>query len=404
MNVVIINDYAYVNGGAGQVALSSAMALAEHNVKITLFSAVGPVAPELLDKANLRIICTNQCDILNEPNRIKAIAQGLWNTKAAKILADTLDCLDPNDTIIHVHSWTKALSSSIVPVAINKKFKVVCTLHDYFVACPNGGFFDYKKNEICRRQPLSFKCWCNNCDSRNIIQKQWRLIRQYIQKGFGCIPSEIKHFITISDFSRNILKPYVGLEVKTYTVPNPIDVKKREPVAVDQNKSFVAVGRISKEKGPFLFGEAARQAECAAAYIGDGVCKSELSAQYPQTTVTGWVNRQEVYSLLQKARVLVFASLCPETQGIVVMESAAMGIPAIVPDTCGAREMVINGVTGLWFQGGNISDLVKKMKLLQDDSMVQKMGLASYHAYWENPFTMDRHINSLLSVYEQILA
>jgi hypothetical protein len=40
MNVVIVNDLAYVNGGAGQVALSSARGLADRRHQVTLFSAV----------------------------------------------------------------------------------------------------------------------------------------------------------------------------------------------------------------------------------------------------------------------------------------------------------------------------------------------------------------------------
>ena len=41
-----------------------------------------------------------------------------------------------------------------------------------------------------------------------------------------------------------------------------------------------------------------------------------------------------------------------------------MGIPAIVPDTCAAREQVVDCVTGLWFRGGNSDDLQQKMEYL----------------------------------------
>ena len=69
-----------------------------------------------------------------------------------------------------VAGWTKALSSSVFDVAFKMNFKVVLTLHDYFTACPNGGYFDYKENKICKRKPLSWKCIKCNCDSNSSIK------------------------------------------------------------------------------------------------------------------------------------------------------------------------------------------------------------------------------------------
>ena len=41
--VVIINDFAYINGGAGKVAFTSAKALSSMGIRTILFSAVAPV-------------------------------------------------------------------------------------------------------------------------------------------------------------------------------------------------------------------------------------------------------------------------------------------------------------------------------------------------------------------------
>ena len=45
-----------------------------------------------------------------------ALAEEIGVTKAAKELSKLLDELNPNETIIHVHGWTKGLSSSIFKV------------------------------------------------------------------------------------------------------------------------------------------------------------------------------------------------------------------------------------------------------------------------------------------------
>jgi len=78
----------------------------------------------------------------------------------------TLEDFDSKNTIVHLHGWTKALSSSVVRECVDKNFSIVCTLHDYFVACPNGGFYNFRTHKICHLHPLSTRCVLENCDSR----------------------------------------------------------------------------------------------------------------------------------------------------------------------------------------------------------------------------------------------
>ena len=403
LNIIIINDFAHVNGGASQVALSSAMALAKHDHTVTFFSAVGPITPELSSHSNLKVFCTNQYEILKDPNRLRAIAQGIWNFKAARSISEILNLCDPQKTIVHIHAWTKALSSSVISKTLKLGFKVVLTLHDYFIACPNGGFFNYPQNKVCRLHPMSLKCMIANCDSRNFLHKLWRVTRKLIQIKLGSIPEGIKHFIVISDFSRAVLEPYLPNNAVIHCIDNPIDVPKKEPVKIHENTALVAVGRLSKEKGSRLLAETSYRLGTKAIFVGDGEDRDLIFRFNPNAEITGWVSHEEVIAYLGKARALVFPSLLFETQGLAVCEAAAMGVPAIVPDTCAAKEMVINGVSGLWFEGGNGDDLADKMTILQDRNIAQRMGLAAYTRHWSNPMTMDNHINQLEKVYNQIL-
>ena len=56
LEVVVLNDYATLNGGSTAVAIASALGLAERGVRVTLFTCVGPVAPQLRDVPNLEVI------------------------------------------------------------------------------------------------------------------------------------------------------------------------------------------------------------------------------------------------------------------------------------------------------------------------------------------------------------
>lgn len=401
-NIIIVNDFAHINGGASQVALTSALELAKNGYAVTLISAVAPIMPQLKHN-NLTVYCLQQYEIIKDPNRFRAIIQGLWNFRAARLAKKVLNNLSSQNTIIHLHGWTKGLSSSVIRVAAKGNFRIVCTMHDYFLACPNGGFFNYKQNTICTIKPLSVKCVCTNCDARSYSQKLWRCVRQIIQRYFGRMPSAIKHYISVSDFSSRILTPFLPDNAKTYCIHNPIEISQQDPVKVEQNENFVYVGRLTKEKGVIQFAQAAQQHDIHVQFIGDGCCKKEIANRYAKASILGWVAREKLIQLLQDARVLVLPSLWYETQGLVVLEAAALGIPAIVPDTSAAREFVVDGETGLWFKGGDVNDLAQKMKILLNDSVVQSMGQKAYSKYWAKPATLENHVDMLLECYLQVL-
>ncbi len=403
-HVIVINDFSYVDGGASQVALSSARGLANSGVNVTLFCAV-----DLADHTessmppNLRIISTNQKEILNDPNRVRAVLQGLWNIQARNQLKILLKSLDPERTIVHLHGWTKALSSSVIAIIREMGFKLVITMHDYFLACPNGAFYNYVTGKLCNLEPLSLACFAENCDVRHYTHKLWRFGRSIIQKNIGMVPGGINYFIAVSDFSRRILETYLPKEANIYRLDNPIEMEKSAPAQVHMNQRYLMVGRIAEEKGPHLFAQAAKRLMLPAIFVGNGSLENVVTSIYPQAIITGWVNQDTVISHMRSARALVFASVLYESQPLVVLEAAALGLPAVVPDSSAARETVTDGVTGLWFKSQDIDDLTEKLRLLCQDELVEKLGDQAYRQYWSSPRNLETHIKNLLDIYADIM-
>jgi len=401
--IIVVNDFARITGGADQVAISSAIGLAGRGYDVNFFSAVcNPMDPELLNSP-VATVCLNQQDILNDPNRARAAMRGLWNTAASRRFSAILDACDRRTTIVHVHSWTKALSSSVVRAAEARNFPLVITLHDYFSVCPNGGFFDYRRGEICYKHPLSLGCIAESCDARSYSHKLWRVARQSIQKISG-LPRNIRHFISVSDFSSEILRPFLPAQASIYRVDNPIAMERSLPTKVDGNDVFLYVGRLCKEKGPLLFAEAAARVGVKAIFVGAGPCQDDISTLYPQAHLAGWQRREEIAGYLAGARALVFPSLWYETQGMTVLEAAAAGVPAIVPHLSAASASVKDGVTGLWFRTGDADDLAAKIRIMQEPATAATMGIAAYERYWRNPLTLDRHLDQLVTCYQRILS
>ena len=106
---------------------------------------------------------------------------------------------------------------------------------------------------------------------------------------------------------------------------------------------------------------------------------------------------------MENSRAIVVPSLWYEASPLVVLDAAASGVPAIVADTCAARESVIDGVTGLWFRGGDAQDLSKKLRNLKDDGLATRLGQNAYDHYWANPQTLATHADQLEKCYAKMV-
>jgi glycosyltransferase involved in cell wall biosynthesis len=402
LHVVIVNDFAHINGGASQVAISSAIQLAKLGNDVTFFSSVGPIAPDLIS-SGVRVILLDQFEIAKDPNRIRAVLQGIWNLKAYKRMVKLLKASDPNNTIFHIHSWTKSLSSSVIRPILKRKHKAVFTFHDYFYACPNGGFYNYQTHSICKKTPLSTGCFFSNCDVRSYRHKLWRLLRQFVQNNFGLLKSRPKNIIAISDFSFSILKPFVPNNSSTYRINNPIEVKCQPWSSSESNTKFAFIGRLSSEKGADIFANASKKLDLNSIFIGDGDLRSEILKIFPQAEITGWVPRDSVINSLANSKALVFPSVLYEGSPLAILEAAAIGIPSIVSDSCAGRDMVLDGITGFWFRSGDDFDLVEKILLMQTAGVATKLSKAAYEHYWKSPATLENHTNNLLSTYSLMM-
>lgn len=399
-NIIIINDYAFINGGAGKVAITSACSLALKGYNVTLLCAVGPI-DDCLIKSGVHVVCLEQKDILLNPNRLQASFQGIWNRKAAFVLKELLFDCNPSETIIHFHGWTKALSASLFSVLSKTSFKVIITLHDFFCFCPNGGFYDYKKKSICHLKPLSFKCITTNCDARSYPQKIWRVIRQFVQNK-ALWSNHNLAFVSISGLTQRICSPLILDGIKIYQLADPVEIKCQQPVDIAKNSTYICMSRLSPEKGIDMFCQAMTNLGLNGIVLGDGYLREELERKYPNVKFAGWVSGKEKELNFQKAKCFVFTSLWYETFGLVVAEAKSYGIPCIVPDECAASEMVENGKNGLVFKIGNQKSLESALMEFEkaDVEVMQHKVIDSF-----NPqiFSSEYHINNLIEIFEKVL-
>ena len=402
LSVVVIVDHAHIAGGQAKVAFDSALGLLRAGHHPILFAAAGPVDPAMA-ASGLEIHCLGQSDLVSNSSRAAAAVQGMWNFAAARALDKLLASQPVDRTVVHVHGWAKALSPSIAGPIARSGLPAVYTMHEYFLFCPNGGFYNYKQGHACPLTPMSAACLTTNCDSRNYVRKIWRSARQLVSERVAHLPDVFSDFVTISNFQAAIVAPYLPRRARVHRVSNPVSAENCGPKLNPASGDFVFVGRISPEKGPFLFAEAAQRAGVAAVFVGDGPSAAELRARYPQARILGWKTPEEARLLMRQARVLVFPSLWYEGQPLVVLEAKAMGTPVIVSDGCAAREEIEHGRTGLWFKSASVEALTEALESAKDDALIARMSRGAYEAYWADPPTIETHVARIVNVYREAL-
>ena len=400
--VIVIHDYGNVRGGQEKVAVDSTLGLAAAGVDVVFFCAVSPPDPRL-EEAGIRVVCLNIPDLKSNPSAINAARKGIWNRFAAVRLQEVLNEYDPAKTVIHVHGWTKALSPAIGPIISAKGRRHVYTMHEYFLACPNGGFFDYSRNAICGYRAMGINCIRTNCDQRSYPQKVFRVARQGVAKAMGKLPDSLRNVIYISDLQRDVMAPYLSKKTSLHHVPNPVSVTYAPRIEAEKNQNIVFVGRLEPVKGALDLARAVAETDLNVVFVGDGVEADLIRQVCPSATITGWVTPDQVYEQLRSARCLAFPSHWYECQPLVPYEALAMGIPVVSYDVSAAREAIHNGINGdiISFEDRQ-TEFPRQLSKYEDAALVAERSRAAHETYWKAPLTIEKHVDALLRTYAKI--
>jgi glycosyltransferase involved in cell wall biosynthesis len=377
--VVIVNDHAFVNGGQAKIAIETALALRAAGLSVIFFAGVGP--PDVrLEQSGIHSICLSQFDILTHPSRLRAALYGIWNFDAARKLGKLLRQLNPSSTVIHVHGWAKALSPSIGPIVTSGRIPHVYTMHEYFLACPNGGFYDYRAGQICLRKPLGASCLTTHCDSRRRAHKAWRVGRQFVLRSIGAMPRGLRDVIYLTNVQLRAIHRYLPQKARVHHLPNPVQRTATHRIQAEDNELFLFVGRLSPEKGAEVAAKAARAAGVKIAFAGEGECRTTILAANPSAHVLGWLAPEMLRAWMARARCLVFPSLWYEGYPMSVVEAMQAGLPILVSDRSAAAEIVRHNTDGLHVKTGNPAAWAEAMRLLSDHDRVLRYSRSSFEA------------------------
>lgn len=396
-NVVVAGDYAYIEGGAAKMAIQTAILLSRHtDYHVYFIGGCGEACQELRE-SGVTCLLLGLPDLLQNASKADAFIHGIYNKTVYRKVTELFRMLDPAETVLHVQAWTKVLTSAVFKAAHDCRIRIVLSVHDYFLACPNGGCYNYVSREICTLKPMGLQCRVCNCDSRSYVYKIWRVLRQMKQNRV--LRGISMHYIFTSAYQREQLHARgVGSSLESY-IRNVINVGERHRVRAEENEIFLLVARMVPEKGVELFCEAVTRARVRAVAVGDGFLKGGLEKRYPNITFTGWQTTEEIRQWTEKTRCFVFSSVWFEASPLIVPEMQSFGIPCIVTDCSAATDTMRDGENGFVVpvDAEKMAEAIRKMT---DDETVKKLSVATYEGFNAEECSAETYIQNLTKVYE----
>jgi glycosyltransferase involved in cell wall biosynthesis len=208
--------------------------------------------------------------------------------------------------------------------------------------------------------------------------------------------------ITASELAAESYSSHVGTNVKVKAITLGVDIERFRPVAgrndwcsEEKPFTFVFVGTARRLKGfdvlvdalERLLAEGLPVRLMVAGHIDQSIIAGRREILEVISTV-GRVGQGELASLLGKAHCLVLPSRL-DSFGMVVPEAMACGLPVIVSDMVGAKQLVEEGRNGFIVPVGNVAALAARMRwLIENRRMLERMSsaarTAAEQASWAN--------------------
>jgi glycosyltransferase involved in cell wall biosynthesis len=178
--------------------------------------------------------------------------------------------------------------------------------------------------------------------------------------------NRVDHFIANSNYTASRIKKIYNKPAEV--IYPPVDVDKF-PCESNKDEYYITVSRLVYYKKIDLVVEAFSQMpDKKLLVIGEGSELPKIKALAGKNVeLLGYRSPAELKVLLQKAKAFVFAA--EEDFGIVVPEALSCGTPVIALRKGGAKETVIDGVSGVHFNEQtvpSIMEAVKRFEGIQD--------------------------------------
>lgn len=401
--IVVISDDSVASGGAAGIVLASLRQLGRRKLSVTLLTGDQGTNPDLA-RWGIDVVRLGGHHLMDGHRALSAV-RGLYDAGVCQSLSRWIRLNDSPGTVYHLHNWHKLLSPSAFAALRPVADRLMISTHDYFLVCPNGGYFHYPSQSLCQFAPMSAACLAANCDKRHYGHKLWRVARHATRQALFRLRGTPATLLAVHEG----MLPYLergGIDRNAIQVlRNPVTPWSSSRVAVERNKAVLFVGRLETDKGADTLARAARDIRAPLKIIGDGPLGSAIQRIYPQAEMLGRLPSDRIIELAGSARMVVVPTRIPETFGLVALEAAMSGIPVISSSSALITEELVSIGCGLACRADDDAGLARQIgRLLEDDACVASMSSRGFGAARQLAPTEDEWASALLRLYEAKLA
>lgn len=350
--------------------------------------------------------------------------------------------------IIHVHSLM-GIHANFFIAARKLEIPIVFTTHDYFGICPATELVNCEGNcdrmewELCRKccesafsnfhlvaeqsglfriycnsrflmdaakMPLDFmRFWFTTKSGKKAISSAPNLEKDH-QKDYGCLKEyyqtifrQITLFHYNSSIARNEYEKRIPFaEGKTIPITNAEIKDRREIKTFGKTLKIGYMGRITRNKGYYFLQDAIQQV------IQSGRTDIELHVYtWEREKYPDWVHVHEPYNYTELGRVMrqqdivAVPSLWRETFGFTALEAISYGIPVILTEYVGAKDLLKDREWG--YQVAAIPRALFEVieRIYDDRSLLQKMNRKICSDAFE--FSMEGHAQDIKLLYREAI-
>ncbi|ERF78947.1 glycosyltransferase family 4 protein [Gallibacterium anatis] len=166
--------------------------------------------------------------------------------------------------------------------------------------------------------------------------------------------NRVDHYVANSSYIADRIQKIYGK--KSDVIYPPVDIFKFN-LCEQKDNFYLTASRLVPYKKIDLIVEAFSQTDKKLVVIGDGPDMNKVKSKANKNIeILGYQSDLVLIDLMRRAKAFVFAA--EEDFGIIPVEAQACGTPVICLSKGGARETVINGKTGIWFDNQNIPEIL----------------------------------------------
>lgn len=353
--------------------------------------------------------------IIDEKNYIKSCNKIVYE--------EFLKTIKPD--VIHVHTLM-GIHKEFFEVAKELNIKLIYTSHDYFGICPkvnllfngkpcnninfekckkcNSTAFNRKQivllqsklyrklkgNKVLKLIKNKYKDSNKEVYDYNINNCDYKKLSEYYNWIFNSI--DVFHFNSVNTYK--IYSEHIKInEFRIINITHADISDKRQIKKFEGNLKITYLGATEEYKGYKLVRDVLDD------LYYNGNKKFELNVYSYINDRIEYINVNDRYTydqlsiIFNNSDLLVAPSLCYETFGFVVLEALSYGVPVLISDNVGAKDLIINELTGTIIKP-NFQEL--KSKILQyynDRSILEKQNINILN--YDFDFDFFNHVNKI---------